>query len=48
MLFDPINLFAIPFGGFTVNAATAAFRTGRGVALLTGLQEAGRLPFDPL
>ena len=47
-IFDPINLFAIPFGGFTVNAATAAFRTGRGVALLTGLQEAGRLPFDPL
>ena len=47
-IFDPINLFAIPFGGFTVSAATAAFRTGRGVGILTAGQEALRYPFDPL
>ena len=47
-IFDPINLVAIPFGGFTVSAATAAFRTGRGVALITAGQEVFRYPSDPL
>ncbi len=47
-LFDPINLVAIPFGGFTLSATKAAFRTGRGVALITAGQEAFRYPVDPL
>ena len=41
-IFDPVNLLAIPFGGFTVSAATAAFRTGRGVGIITAGQEALR------
>ena len=47
-IFDPINLVAIPFGGFTLSATKAAFRTGRGVALITAGQETLRYPVDPL
>ena len=47
-LFDPINLVAIPFGGFTLSAMKAAVRTGAGVSVLTAGQEIARHPFDPL
>jgi hypothetical protein len=47
-IFDPINLVAIPFGGFTLSAVKAAYRTGRGVALITAGQEVFRYPLDPL
>ena len=47
-MFDPINVFTIPFGGFTLSAMKAAVRTGAGVATLTAGQEVFRHPFDPL
>jgi len=47
-MFDPINVFTIPFGGFTLSAMKAAVRTGAGVATLTAGQELLRHPFDPL
>ena len=47
-LFDPINLIAIPFGGFTLSAMKSAVRVGSGVATLTAGQEVFRHPFDPL
>ena len=47
-IFDPINLFALPFGGFGVGIARSAFRVGAGTAAIqTGL-EAARYPFDPV
>mgnify|MGYP005989750051 FL=1 len=47
-LFDPINLIALPFGGFALGALRSAVRTGAGVAVIQAGQEAGRYPFDPL
>jgi len=47
-IFDPLNLIALPFGGFALGAIRAAGRTGAGVASVQALQEVGRYPFDPL
>lgn len=47
-IFDPINLIALPFGGFGAGIARSAFRVGAGVAVLQAGQEAIKYPFDPL
>lgn len=47
-IFDPINLIALPFGGFGAGIARSAFRVGAGVGTLQAGQEAVKYPFDPL
>lgn len=47
-LFDPINLIALPFGGFTLGAARSALQTGRSVAAIQVGAELIRYPVDPL
>ena len=45
-IFDPINLFALPFGGFGAGIAKSAFRVGAGTGALQVGLEAARYPFD--
>ena len=47
-IFDPINLVALPFGGFALGPTRAALKVGTQVAGLQVGLEAARLPFDPL
>ena len=47
-IFDPINVIALPFGGFGAGIARSALRVGAGVATLQAGQEVARAPFDPL
>jgi len=47
-IFDPINIIALPFGGFGAGIARSALRVGAGVATLQAGQEVARAPFDPL
>jgi len=45
-IFDPINLIALPFGGFGAGIARSSLRVGTGVASLQAGLEAVRYPFD--
>ena len=49
-LFDPINLVALPFGGFGVGRSIlqSTARVGAGVGVLAAGQEAIKYPFDPV
>ncbi len=46
-LFDPINLFALPFGGPTLGIAKSAIRVGAGATVIQAPLEAGRQIYDP-
>ena len=46
-IFDPVNLFALPFGGPAVGIGRSALRVGAGVGAIQAGLEAAALPVDP-